>query len=396
MLAELAARGAPMPIAAAPAAKKEPVTETPQLGEEILSAVRRLKGHRDEIQKLENAIQAQSAAYRQYQPGKSGAMVDGGTSSGANYFDRSMQNLQSSESFSPVDAANELTTSDAKCVVCQFLVQQTQVVTSGASLTTGGATAGGKRAAALAAVAAANAAAAGAAPAPHSFLELESELNMEMEDGESFLELQASTESMAAAGLEAMLSAEMESTMALAASAETFMAAADAAMEHGSAAAAVEAHYGRRALPARSAYANPPLRNFAPVTYPDQLNDHGFEDVTRNRAADVLQYRPRQARFMREPYPAAVAKWEETRANYQKLYGTVYRSLESLCSKKMPLAYAGYCQELLKDYRYIAQGIVYGDRAQSICMNANWCDGKAYIRRAVHAYFVRENGDSPN
>lgn len=77
------------------------------------------------------------------------------------------------------------------------------------------------------------------------------------------------------------------------------MTAADAAMEHGSAAAAVEAHYGRRDVPARSAYANPPLRNFAPVTYPSQLNDHGFEEVTRNRAADVLQYRPRQARHAR-------------------------------------------------------------------------------------------------
>lgn len=368
------------------------VSETPQLGEEILSAVRRLKGHRDEIQKLESAIQQQSQSYRQYLPGKREAVVDGGSSSGANYFDRSMQNLKSSNSFSPVDAANELTISDAKCVVCQFLVQQTQGVTSGTPLTTGGATAGGKRAAALAAVAAADAA--DAAPAA-SFLELEEEMQFDLEDGESFLELQASTESMAAAGIEAMMDAEMESTVALAAAAETFMAAADAAMEHGSAAAAVDAHYGRRAVPARSAYANPPLRNFAPVTYPEQLNDHGFEDVTRNRAADVLQYRPRQARFMREPYPAAVAKWEETRANYQKLYGTVYRSLESLCSKKMPLAYAAYCQELLKDYRYIAQGIIYGDRAQSICMNANWCDGKSYIRKAVHAYFVRENGDSP-
>lgn len=219
MSAELAAHG--KPAAAAPAAlpktDKVIVSESPALGEDILSAVRRLKGHRDEIQKLKSAIQAQGAAFRRYMPGKHEPTVDGGSSSGANYFDRSMENLKSSESFSPVDAANELTISDAKCVVCQFLVQQTQGVASGAPLTTGGATAGGKRAAALAAVAAANA----AAGAPTFFLEMDEEVDFDMEDGESFLELQASTESMAAAGLEAMMAAEMESTMALAAASET-------------------------------------------------------------------------------------------------------------------------------------------------------------------------------
>jgi len=68
---------------------------------------------------------------------------------------------------------------------------------------------------------------------------------------------------------------------------------------------------------------------------------------------------------------------------------------ENYCTKRVPLAYSGYCQEMIQDYRYIAQGIQYGDRAQSICMNGNWCDRKSYIRNAVHAFFVRENGDSP-
>ena len=375
---EEAAETAVKPAAAA----SEAESVAPNLGESIDAAVRRLKNHRTEIVKLEAAIAQQNSAFAPYAKAQaSPAMVGMSTSSGANYWERNVRALKSARTVSAGAAAAGLTITDARCVVCQFVVQQTQGLLAGKPLTSGGATSGGKRAAA--------AEHAARAPRVSTFIELGVDV-----DEASFMELDASVSALSGAGLEAMLAAEMESTTALAAAAETFLSAADSAMQH-SASESMRAHYGRRALPSRSVHSGANLRNVNAPSYPRQLNDHGFEEVTRNRHADILAFRPRQARFSKKDLEAQEEKWAATRATYQKLYSDVYASLESLCTKKMPQAYAAYCHDMLRDYRYIAQGIQYGDKAASICMNGNWCDRQSYIRNAVHAYFVRENGDSP-
>jgi len=137
------------------------------------------------------------------------------------------------------------------------------------------------------------------------------------------------------------------------------------------------------------------LRHVNPTTYPRNLNDYGFDENYRNRKSDTLLFKPRVARMSKHERQAQQQKWDAVHAQYKHLYSTVYSRFESLCARRIPLAYSGYCDEMMQDYRYIAQGIQYGDRAQSICMNGNWCSRKSYIRNAVHAFFVRENGDSP-
>jgi len=346
----------------------------------IADAVQRLRMHRTNIRDLEGKIGQQKIAMdlNAVQAVQNPHELQ---SSGANYYHASMERVRSTDAVSVTNSAQLLAQSDARCVICQYVVQQTQVAVTGKPMTSGGATSGGKRAAA-----ALLAQSSTATPTPTSFLELE---------------IEAGLNALAEAGLEAQLAAESESLHALDAASRTFLAAADAALEH-SATEAVASHYGRhthvaRHYPRRGSYPRQDvssLRNMpGPTTYPRQLNDYGYDENGRNRAADILAYRPRQARFHQD-VSKLQAQWDKAREAYKKLYGQVYESFETLCSRRMPQAYAPYCRELMRDYRYIAQGIQYGDRAQSICMNGNWCDRQSYIRNAVHAYFVRETGDA--
>ena len=40
------------------------------------------------------------------------------------------------------------------------------------------------------------------------------------------------------------------------------------------------------------------------------------------------------------------------------------------------------------------QGLNYGDRAEQICMNGNFCDHRSYVRRVTHTAYTREPGDA--
>jgi len=221
-------------------------------------------------------------------------------------------------------AAGRLSQSDARCVICQFLVQQLHV-----KLTTapGGAGAG-----------------AGAGEA-QAFLEVESEI-------------------------EAAINAEAAESASFQAEANNWLAAATAAEEH-SATAAEATYFG----------------------LPRNLNDHG-ETPKRFRNPDMLAYRPAVARYngLNDPNPSAAR--EKKRALYQKLYSDVYSHFSSICARRFPLAYLPYCENMLRDYRYVAQGLHYGDRPEAICMNGNFCDAESYIRNQPHVAFTREAGDA--
>jgi len=142
----------------------------------------------------------------------------------------------------------------------------------------------------------------------------------------------------------------------------------------------------------RSSFTGTAPRHFPTRTLPDFLNDFGYEENHRQRQADSLDFRPRTARFSKDP-ETEKAKWDQARTQYKTLSTSVYNSMEHLCNKRMPMAYLGYCREVLTDFRYIAQGIQYGDKAASICMNGNWCAADSYIRNQVHTFFVRKEGD---
>lgn len=85
---------------------------------------------------------------------------------------------------------------------------------------------------------------------------------------------------------------------------------------------------------------------------------------------------------------------EAARAAFKKLYTGVYTSFETICARRMPLAYLPYCNDMLRSYRFFAQGLHYGDRPETICMNGNFCDSKSYIRNQPHVQYVREPGDA--
>jgi len=89
-----------------------------------------------------------------------------------------------------------------------------------------------------------------------------------------------------------------------------------------------------------------------------------------------------------------VARMEAARAAFKKLYSGVYSSFETICARRMPLAYLPYCNDMLRSYRFFAQGLHYGDRPETICINGNFCDSKSYIRHQPHVAYVREPGDA--
>jgi len=116
--------------------------------------------------------------------------------------------------------------------------------------------------------------------------------------------------------------------------------------------------------------------------------------MKRFRHTDVLASRASTARFTQKRANQPGAPTDARRSAYLQLYASVYSSFESLCAKRMPLAYLPYCNDMLKSYRFFAQGINYGDRPEQICMNGNFCDHRAYVRTIVHNFVQREPGDA--
>jgi len=123
------------------------------------------------------------------------------------------------------------------------------------------------------------------------------------------------------------------------------------------------------------------------------LFDHGKEPQRRFRHTDILAHRASRHRFS-EVRHASSSDHKAQHEAHLKLYSTVYASFEQLCTKNMPLAYLPYCNDMLKSYRFIAQGINYGDRADQVCMNGNFCDHRSYVRMVTHATYQREPGDA--
>lgn len=123
------------------------------------------------------------------------------------------------------------------------------------------------------------------------------------------------------------------------------------------------------------------------------LFDHGTDKARRFRHTDVLASRASRARFTQVRHGTG-AEAEAQRAAYLKLYSTLYASFEGLCATRMPLAYLPYCNDMLKSYRFFAQGINFNDRPDQICMNGNFCDHRAYVRAVTHTAYTREPGDA--
>jgi len=124
------------------------------------------------------------------------------------------------------------------------------------------------------------------------------------------------------------------------------------------------------------------------------LFESGPTPMRRFRHTDVLAHRASQARFSQQRKNAPGPQTDAQRAAYLTLYSSVYATFEELCAKRMPLAYLPYCNDMLKSYRFFAQGINYGDRPEHICMNGNFCDHRSYVRRVTHVNPQREPGDA--
>jgi hypothetical protein len=120
----------------------------------------------------------------------------------------------------------------------------------------------------------------------------------------------------------------------------------------------------------------------------------GIITPRRYRAADILSARPARVRFNHLNTPSPDPNREAARAAYRHLYQSVYASFEALCTRRMPFAYLPYCKTMLKSYRYIAQGIHYGDRPEQICINGGFCDKRSYVRKTIHTLYKPEPGDA--
>jgi len=114
----------------------------------------------------------------------------------------------------------------------------------------------------------------------------------------------------------------------------------------------------------------------------------------RYRGADILGARPGRVRYEHLNTPSPDPNREAARQAYRHLYQSVYQSFEALCTRRMPFAYLPYCKKMLRSYRYIAQGIHYGDRPEQICINGGFCDKKSYVRKTAHTIYKPEKGDA--
>lgn len=190
---------------------------------------------------------------------------------------------------------------------------------------------------------------------------------------------------MADASVSQLISTEAESLSGINAALQLWMAATDTAMEH-SATEAVETYYP---------WDSPEWRNIAPNSYPPTLMTHGQDIPKRYRANGLLGYRPVMTRYGSADLDKVKLQQRTDRRNqYKKLYSSVWLTFEHICAKRMPMAYVGYCKELMENYRYIAQGLNYGDRPDTICMNGDWCPRSSYLYESPHTFYQKKAGDS--
>jgi len=100
----------------------------------------------------------------------------------------------------------------------------------------------------------------------------------------------------------------------------------------------------------------------------------------RYRAEDMLTVRPPMERvdMLNAPNPNPLR--EQVRFLQNQVFRAVYQSFEGACASRVPESFVESCEPLLHEFRFIAEGLHFGDRPDVICMRSEYCPGSSYVR----------------
>jgi len=63
-----------------------------------------------------------------------------------------------------------------------------------------------------------------------------------------------------------------------------------------------------------------------------------------------------------------------------QVFRAVYQAFEGACASRVPEPFVESCEPLIHKFRFIAEGLHFGDRPDVICMRSEYCPASAYIR----------------
>jgi len=107
----------------------------------------------------------------------------------------------------------------------------------------------------------------------------------------------------------------------------------------------------------------------------------------RFRLEDQLTVRPPFTRVDSTVSPSPDPQREQERYVYEQMVQTVYDRLAGMCGTRLPEQFVPYCNNILQNFRQVAEGVRYGDRPDQICMRYDYCDSVSYIRSSPHNVF---------
>jgi len=105
----------------------------------------------------------------------------------------------------------------------------------------------------------------------------------------------------------------------------------------------------------------------------------------RFRAQDMLSYRPTQLRLDQLGNPLPNPARNQIRYLQNSIEDAVYQSFEALCASRVPDSLAPFCENLLTKYRFVSEGLRFGDRSDQICMRNALCKPNSYIFMSPHS-----------
>jgi len=104
----------------------------------------------------------------------------------------------------------------------------------------------------------------------------------------------------------------------------------------------------------------------------------------RYRAQQMLTVRPPQVRMDALNAPNPNPARDQIRFLQNTIDAAVYQAFEGMCASRVPDSMTKHCRGLLSLYRYVSEGLRFGDRSDQICARIKFCLPSAYLFKNPH------------
>jgi len=71
----------------------------------------------------------------------------------------------------------------------------------------------------------------------------------------------------------------------------------------------------------------------------------------------------------------------------EQVYQQLYKDLDGLCAQRVPDEMSAGCQSIAQNFRFVSEGLRYGDRPDEICARNDFCAAGTYVFTAPHKPF---------